>query len=216
MNDIYCWESKYEGCYYSNRLLSKLLSINDKHLLKNQIDLLEVKKAIYYAKKYHDKQKRQSGEPFYSHPLEVAYNVADYCFKTDILVTSILHDTIEDTKLNKQIINYLFNSNVANQVDALTRIKKNKKITIEEMISLLLIHKNCDELLLVKYFDRVHNIQNIQVKPSEKILQTISETLKNFVTVELYLKLIFPNLSKSYNNIISLCYQSVAGSLPLS
>ncbi len=47
---------------------------------------------------------RQSGEPFYSHPIEVAYMISDYLFRTDILVTSILHDTIEDTELTKEKI----------------------------------------------------------------------------------------------------------------
>jgi len=96
MNDLTVWSSKFESCCYSERLLTKLSLINETS--KYKIDLLEIKKAIYYAKKYHGTQKRQSGELYYSHPIEVAFNVADHCFKTDILVTSILHDTIEDVR----------------------------------------------------------------------------------------------------------------------
>ena len=93
MEDINCWETKFKACVYSNKLLDKLLRLNEK--TDNKINIIEIKKAIYYAKKYHGDQKRLSGEPYYSHPLEIAYNIADCFFTTDILVTSILHDTIE-------------------------------------------------------------------------------------------------------------------------
>ena len=82
-------------CFYSDKLVNKLKKLNDK--LKNRVDIVEIQRAIYYAKKYHGNQMRQSGEPFYSHPIEVAYMISDYLFRTDILVTSILHDTIEDS-----------------------------------------------------------------------------------------------------------------------
>ncbi len=68
------------------------------------------------AKKYHGTQRRQSGELYYSHPIEVAYKVADFRFTTDVLVTSILHDTIEDTELTKEMIATIFNSRIATQV----------------------------------------------------------------------------------------------------
>ena len=68
MKDINCWEAKFEACIYSDKLLNKLLLLNKQ--ASNKIDFTEVRKAIYYAKKYHGAQKRQSGEPYYSHPLE--------------------------------------------------------------------------------------------------------------------------------------------------
>ena len=115
MKDLNCWETKFEPCCYSDRLVTKLLLLNETR--KYKVDILEIEKAIYYAKKYHGSQKRLSGEPYYTHPLEVAYNVADYLFKTDVLVTSILHDTIEDTKLTKETISDIFSSVIANQVE---------------------------------------------------------------------------------------------------
>ena len=96
------WITKYGNCFYSERLITKLISLSEK--TKNRINLLEIKKAIYYAKKYHGVQKRESGEPYYSHPLEVAYMISDYLFRTDIIITSILHDTIEDTDLTFEMI----------------------------------------------------------------------------------------------------------------
>ena len=205
MNDLSCWESKFEWCYYSKRLLTKLSRINE--TARSKINFLEVKKAIYYAKKYHGNQKRESGEPYYSHPLEVAYKVADYCFKTDILVTSILHDTIEDTEFTKKNINYIFGMNVADQVYDLTRIKLDRKISVAEMIELLW-HKKEKDLLLIKYFDRLHNMQTIQAKSPERAYKIVEETLKQFLSLGLFLNSKFPKIFLIEEQIIQLCYKN--------
>lgn len=80
MKEANCWKSQFETCCYSNKLLDKLL-LNDK---TDTIDILKVKKAIYYAKEYHGKQKRDSGEPFYSHPIEVACIFTNYTSRENI------------------------------------------------------------------------------------------------------------------------------------
>ena len=187
MNDINCWEMKFKNCVYSNRLLKKLSALNEK--AKNKIDLIKIKKSIYYAKKYHGSQLRQSGEPYYSHPLQVAYMISnyDYGFKNDILVTSILHDTIEDTKLTKEKINIIFDQNIANNVELLTRIKINNKIPSAELIKLLYKQKNKD-LLFIKIFDRLHNIQTIAIKSFEDKKRIIEETISEFIILSLYLE----------------------------
>jgi (p)ppGpp synthase/HD superfamily hydrolase len=207
MNDLSCWETKFKSCCYSERLLKKLLLLNETATTK--IDILEIKKAIYYARKYHGHQKRESGEPYYSHPIEVAYMIADYSFKPDILVTSILHDTIEDTELTKETITCIFDQNIANQVDALTRLKIDRKISSIEIIKLLWIQKNSDDLLLVKYFDRVHNILTIKAKSPEKILKIIEETLTQFISLGIYFKSKIPEILMIEEQLIQLCYQNI-------
>jgi guanosine-3',5'-bis(diphosphate) 3'-pyrophosphohydrolase len=185
MNDINSWESKFKTCHYSERLINKLCSLNP--IINNSIDIHEVKKAIYYAKKYHEGQKRQSGEPFYSHPLEVAYMFAQYTieenqkyFTTDLLVTSVLHDTIEDTKLTFEVIKIIFGKVIAVQVMDLTRIKENgHKISSSEILELLWMQKKYN-LLLIKFIDRLHNMQTIQFKSADKIQKIVNETLKSF------------------------------------
>ena len=173
MHDLCCWESKYESCAYSGSLLNKIDLQNQKS--NHKVDILEIKKAIYYAKKYHGSQKRLSGEPYYSHPLAVAELVAPYCFKTDILVTSILHDTIEDTALTKDLIEYIFDANIASKVEELTRVKSDRKISSAEMLELLWLQKK-EELLFVKLFDRLHNIQTLKSKSPLKIKKILDET----------------------------------------
>ena len=60
MNDISCWESKYQSCTYAESLINKINLLNKKS--NNKVDILQIKKAIYYAKKYHGSQKRLSGD----------------------------------------------------------------------------------------------------------------------------------------------------------
>jgi (p)ppGpp synthase/HD superfamily hydrolase len=201
MNDLFCWESKYKSCSYSESLLNKIYLQNEKS--NHKVDILEIKKAIYYAKKYHGSQKRLSGEPYYSHPLAVAELVVPHCFKTEILVTSILHDTIEDTDLTKKLIEYIFDAKIASKVEDLTRVKSDRKISSAEMLELLWLQKK-EELLLVKFFDRLHNMQTIAAKPAEKITAISTETLLSFLTVNVHLENIFPNMLKSEKELTNL------------
>ncbi|ARD86415.1 guanosine polyphosphate pyrophosphohydrolase [Rickettsia bellii] len=173
------------NCRYSRRLLTKIMLINK--ISKKKLDLNKIKKAIYFAKKYHGGQKRETGEFYYSHPLEVAYMVSDYLFRTDIIVTSILHDCIEDTLLTKEMIIQEFGHKIANQVEDLTRVKNAKKISAAEIVKILYQQKK-KELLLIKLCDRLHNIQTVGAKSPEKGWKTILETLQFFLTIAIYLK----------------------------
>lgn len=188
MQDDKSWWTKFDSCKYSNRLLDKLLLLNEDKSKEDKIDILKVQKAIYYAKKYHGDQKRQSGEPYYSHPFEVAYMISDYLFRTDIIVTSILHDTIEDTELTFEMIRELFGEVIAHQVIDLTRItgSDGRKISSAEMVGFLFEQKKYD-LLLIKQFDRLHNMQSIGVKSHEKIKKITEETIGTFTVLAAFL-----------------------------
>ena len=76
MEDIKNWESKFQPCQYSDKLLNLLIYLNT--IVKTPADVKIVKKANYYARVYHGSQLRKSGEPYYSHPLIVAYLLALY------------------------------------------------------------------------------------------------------------------------------------------
>ena len=89
-----------EPCYYSTRLIEKLESLDT----EKSLDFGLIHKAIYWAKKYHDGQFRKSGELFYTHPLEVAYLVSEYNLTTNVIVTAVLHDIVEDTEVTAGMI----------------------------------------------------------------------------------------------------------------
>ena len=186
MNDLSCWETKFKYCCYSKRLLTKLLLLNK--TAKVKINILEIKKAIYYSRKYHGSQLRQSGEPYYSHPLQVAYMVVDWVFKTETLVVSILHDILEDTVMTREMINDIFGLTIANDVYDLTRIKMNKIISVAEIVKTLWLQEKL-ELLIIKQFDRLHNIQTIRAKTPDKIKSIVSETIEVFLILAAYLEL---------------------------
>ncbi|WP_341757765.1 HD domain-containing protein [Candidatus Tisiphia endosymbiont of Ditula angustiorana] len=188
MEDINYWDnSRYQYCAYAERLLNELILLNTK--VKQPIDIDVVKKGIYYAKKYHGSQMRQSGEPYYSHPIEVAYMVAQYTalkipkyFRTDMIVTALLHDTIEDTQLTEPMITYIFGSKVASQVQDLTRVKPHGKISSAETLNILFQQKKHD-VALIKILDRKHNLQTIGAKSPEKVKKIIKETLITFLSI---------------------------------
>jgi (p)ppGpp synthase/HD superfamily hydrolase len=134
--------------------------------------------------------------------------IADYerGFKTDILVTSLLHDTLEDTDLTKENIAYIFGTTIANNVEDLTRVKKNHKISAVATIKSLYL-QNKNDLLLIKIFDRLHNMQTIAVKSPEKIEKITKETLKEFIIVIMYLEKIIPRILEIEKKIVKLCCQ---------
>ena len=185
------------SCKYSIRLIEKLKLLDTKGVL----DFGLINKAIYFAKKYHDGQLRKSGEPFYSHPLEVAYIISDYNLKTDVIAASILHDVVEDTEVTVEMIQVAFGQRVAEMVDRLTRDRPDgSKLSIKEIISRA--YKNGDkEVLLIKIFDRLHNLQNIHYLTKDKQLTTAKETLNTVLLAATYLEDI--NLEFIIGNIVN-------------
>ena len=132
------------------------------------LDFGLINKAIYFAKKYHDGQLRKSGEPFYSHPLEVAYMVSDYLPKTNVIVASILHDVVEDTEVTVSMIVDNFSWRIAEMVDRLTRDRPDGiKLSVATILNSSYQAKD-KEVMLIKLFDRLHNIQTLGVKTPEK------------------------------------------------
>ncbi|SPP26309.1 hydrolase [Orientia tsutsugamushi] len=187
------------NCEHINKLLDKLDLIN--HSFNKRIDLDKVKKAIFYAKKYHSNQKRDTGEPYYMHPLKVAYMVVEYSSETDTIITAILHDVIEDTKLTKEKIAMEFNDNIAEQVLALTRNIGGKKTSSMKMIQTL-VNQDKVELLLIKLLDRLDNIKTIFIKPAKRRQEIILETQQEFIPLAEYLKL--PDIAIELNKYCEL------------
>ena len=165
-----------KSCEYSIRLINRLKEIDK----QNKLDFELIKKAIYWAKKYHDVQFRKSGEPFYTHPLEVAYMISEYSIKTDVIVTSILHDIVEDAEVTVEMIIEEFGGRIAEMVDRLTRDRPDgTKLSVEEILDNA-YEKGDKEVLLVKIIDRLHNMQTISGLSKEKQAIQVKETLYNF------------------------------------
>ena len=182
-------------CKYSIRLIEKLKSSDTKNILN--FDLIN--KAIYWAKKYHGNQKRKSGEPYYTHPLEVAYMISDYKLKTDVIVASILHDIVEDTEVTVEMIHGSFGQRIAEMVDRLTRDRPDgTKLSVEDILNNSYQEKD-REVLLIKLFDRLHNIQTLGAISPEKVKKITKETLNFFIVTTMYMG--YKNLEKTIYEI---------------
>jgi len=122
---------------YVDKLINKLEELNQQR--KNQIEISQVKKAIDCAVTYHGNQKRLSGEPYYAHPLLVAYLIAlysdaGYPVTTDTIVAAILHDIVEDTDFTINMVALIFGQEVAEIVFGLTRDRAGEKLSVPELL----------------------------------------------------------------------------------
>ncbi len=131
-------------------------------------------RAYVYAMKAHGNQKRASGAPFFSHPLEVAAILAEMRLDDATIATALLHDTIEDTGATRSEIDALFGEEIGSLVDGLTKIKKLDLVTkkaeqAENFRKLLLAISSDIRVLLVKLADRLHNMRTLEhMKPAKR------------------------------------------------
>ena len=166
-------------CKYEKRLIAKLQSLPN----SCELDFVEIRKAIYCARKYHEGQKRKTGEPFYSHPIEVAYMVSDYLPKTHIIIASILHDIIEDTEMTKEMRVTIFGNRVGQIVDMLTRDRPDgTKLSVEQILHNAYQAKD-KEVLLIKFIDRLHNLSTMAAMLEAKQLKQIEQSLKHLMSL---------------------------------
>jgi guanosine-3',5'-bis(diphosphate) 3'-pyrophosphohydrolase len=144
---------------------------------------LPVVDAIAFAKEHHGEQIRVSGEPYYTHPIQVAGILADMKMDPTTIVTAILHDTLEDTSATFEDIEKKFGHEVATLVNGVSKLTKIESQTVEgkqaeNFRKLLLAMSEDIRVLLVKLADRLHNMRTLHhiVKP-EKRRRIARETL---------------------------------------
>lgn len=145
---------------------------------------LEVIKSAYvYSAKVHAGQKRSSGEPYLSHPLEVAGILADMKLDISSIVTGLLHDTVEDTLATLEEIESLFGKEIAFLVDGVTKISQlpfSSKIDeqAESFRKLILATAKDIRVVLIKLADRLHNMRTLQHLSEERRKRIATETFE--------------------------------------
>jgi (p)ppGpp synthase/HD superfamily hydrolase len=116
--------------------------------------------------------------------------ISDYNLKTDVITASILHDIIEDTEVTVRMIQDTFGQRIAEMVDRLTRDRPDgSKLSVGEILNNSYQEKD-REVLLIKLFDRLHNMQTLGVKSPEKIKKIADETLLIFIALAMYLEVV--------------------------
>ena len=140
-------------------------------------------RAYVYAMKKHGQQKRASGDPYISHPLEVAAILTDMHVDERTIVVALLHDTIEDTDATREEIEEMFGEDVGRLVEGLTKLKKldlaSKRAQQAENLRKLLIAISEDvRVLMVKLADRLHNMRTLHFVPPAKRQRIAEETME--------------------------------------
>ncbi len=158
----------------------------------NQLEIETIKKAYYYAENLHFGQFRQSGEPYISHPLNVAYILADMHADTDTICAGLLHDTLEDTDATKEEITSEFNNEVANLVDGVTKLAKMNFSSkqAQNMANTRKIITGLTQdvrIIIIKLADRLHNMRTLQFKSNFKQKENSMETMDIFVPLAYYI-----------------------------
>jgi GTP pyrophosphokinase len=140
-------------------------------------------KACKFAKKAHQGQIRESGEPYYTHPIEVAISLAKMKLDAITLITAVLHDTVEDTKASLEDLKKGFGAEIAELVNGVTKLSKiqhqsESERQAENFRKLLIAMSRDIRVLIVKLADRLHNMQTLSYvnspkKRHEKALETM-------------------------------------------
>src|SRR5262245_13316890 len=139
-------------------------------------------RAYVYAMKAHGEQKRASGDPYFSHPLEVAAILTDLKLDDATIAAALLHDTIEDTPTTRAEIDQIFGRDIGLLVEGLTKLKKLDLVSkeakqAENLRKLLLAIAEDVRVLLVKLADRLHNMRTLHHLPPEVRKRMAEETL---------------------------------------
>ena len=139
-------------------------------------------RAYVFAMKKHGAQLRESGDPYYSHPIEVAGILTKFKLDCSSIVAGLLHDTVEDTDTTVEEIRSLFGEQVASIVDGLTKLAMIEQKSVnskqaENFRKLLLAMSDDIRVLLIKLADRLHNMRTLHFCKPEKRARIAKETL---------------------------------------
>ena len=167
-------------------LFEPLKELVSSYLSKVQVDLL--KQAYIVAREAHDGQMRSSGEPYITHPVAVALNLAKMHLDHETLMAALLHDVIEDTATTKDELAELFGHTVAELVEGVSKLDKLKFDNKEEMQAenfrkMVLAMVQDIRVILIKLADRTHNMRTLESLRPDKRRRIARETLDIYAPI---------------------------------
>ena len=173
----------------SNISIENLIEIVNDY---NSEEVAIVKKTYEFASELHKGQKRQSGDDYITHPLNVAYILAEMHADRDTVCAGLLHDTLEDTHITKEEIGELFNPTIAELVDGVTKLAKMNFSSKEEQNlantrKIITSITNDVRIIIIKLVDRLHNMRTLEFKSPFKQKENALETMDIFVPLAYYI-----------------------------
>lgn len=166
-----------------NDILDRIIEIHP------DADLDIVERAYIFSARVHDGQTRLSGEPYLTHPLEVAYILADMKLDVESVAAALLHDVVEDTHATEEEIAQYFGTGVCHIVAGVTKLSKlrfanSQQRQAESIRKMILAMANDIRVILIKLADRLHNMRTLKFhKREEKKRQIAQETMDLYVPI---------------------------------
>lgn len=159
-------------------------ALKDTLLFNNaQYNFEKIEKAYRFAQEAHSGQKRNSGEEYINHPLEVASILAELEMDDSAIVAALLHDVAEDTELTLDDIRKVFGQEVADLVDGVTKLgkieyKSKMEVQVENLRKMFLAMAKDIRVILIKLADRLHNMRTLKYQTEKKQKEISQETLE--------------------------------------
>jgi GTP pyrophosphokinase len=183
-----------------------------------QADVARLADAYRFSEAAHKGQKRQSGDPYISHPLAVAEILADWHLDGQALVAALLHDVMEDTSVTKTEISETFGKPVAELVDGLSKLGKiefqsAEDAQAENFRKMLLAMARDVRVILIKLADRLHNMRTLDAVPPAKRRRVARETMEIYAPIanRLGLNTLFHELQElAFSHLYPLRYRVLA------
>ncbi|MDH3267170.1 MAG: HD domain-containing protein, partial [Gammaproteobacteria bacterium] len=184
---------------YAAALLAKLPGASKRdHGLQHLVDTLEsylspeqvesILRAYKFGAEAHEGQKRKTGEPYISHPVAVAQELADMRLDAQAIEAAILHDVVEDTTVSISDIEEKFGADVALLVDGVSKLDQiefhsRAEAQAESFRKMMLAMIEDIRVILVKLADRLHNMQTLDAMPPDKQARIARETLDIYAPI---------------------------------
>ncbi len=148
----------------------------------------KLREAVHFGAFAHEKQIRKSGEPYITHPITVATVLAELRVDIDTLIAGVLHDTIEDTEITYTAISQHFNEDVANLVEAVTKLdrlkfRNLKEAQAETFVKMLFAMADDIRVIIIKLSDRLHNMRTIEAMSASGQRRISRETLDVYAPI---------------------------------
>jgi GTP diphosphokinase / guanosine-3',5'-bis(diphosphate) 3'-diphosphatase len=154
----------------------------------SQADAALIGRAYEYSARMHGEQKRMSGEPYVTHPLNVALIIADFKLDLPSIITGLLHDVVEDTHASLAEVQSQFGSEVARLVDGVTKVSKITFLSREEKQAenfrkMIIAMAHDIRVVLIKLADRLHNMRTLNHLPHDRQQEIARETLEIYAPI---------------------------------
>src|SRR5664280_3749612 len=186
--------------------ITDILDKAQSYLPVEELEMIE--KAYIYSATVHQGQVRLSGEPYLTHPMEVAGILADLKMDAATIISGLLHDTVEDTLTTQEQIEEEFGKDVAFLVGGLTKLSRisfgsKEERLAENFVNMILAMSSDIRILLVRFADRIHNMKTLQYQTPDRRVSIAKETLEIYAPLANrlginWMKILLEDLSFQY------------------